>query len=185
LPFQSQHDDTANSSYSFTAELNSLSLNERETMINDLHGMSKDIDESPSELVARSLTEMDAVLKEHQRTFKNAGCEGYNLADAQSNGAYVENKAFRLMFLRAESFDSQLAAKRMLRFFEQKLELFGPGKLCKDITLRNLSVADMQCLIHGHLQILPTRDRAGRAAIVHIPVFIKSTAITHDVMVSI
>jgi hypothetical protein len=88
------------------------------------------------------------------------------------------------MFLRAENFDSQLAAKRMLRFFEQKLELFGPDKLCKDITLRDLNIEDMQCLINGHQQILPTRDSSGRVAIVHFLVFVKANA-TREAMVSV
>jgi hypothetical protein len=104
------------------------------------------------------------------------------LADTQSS-EYVENKAFRLMFLRAENFDSQLAAKRMLRFFEEKLELFGRAKLCKDITLRDLSIEDTQCLINGHQQILPTRDSSGRVAIVFLPGFIKANA-TREALVS-
>jgi glycosyltransferase involved in cell wall biosynthesis len=44
-----------------------------------------------------------------------------------------------------------------------KLELFGPEKLCQPITLEDLTPDDLECLEHGHFQLLNSRDRAGRA----------------------
>jgi hypothetical protein len=40
-----------------------------------------------------------------------------------------------MMFLRAERFDTDKAADRLLAFFEQKLETSGKELLVKDITL--------------------------------------------------
>ncbi|KAL3908403.1 MAG: hypothetical protein SGARI_003077 [Bacillariaceae sp.] len=86
----------------------------------------------------------------------------YNMALAM-NPDYVQDHAFRLMFLRASHFDIDQAAKRLLGHFAKKLELFGAQKLVKTITLDDLDADDKECLHCGQSQLLPYRDRSGRA----------------------
>lgn len=76
-----------------------------------------------------------------------------------------------LKFLRSESFHVTKAADRMVRFFDLKLFLFGPALLCKEITMDDLSKDDRNTLKAGFIQVLPVRDRAGRAIIVLVPTF--------------
>ena len=57
------------------------------------------------------------------------------------NQRYTDNPEFRLMFLRADNFEIENAALRIVRHFESKLELFGPDKLARDITLDDLTAA--------------------------------------------
>jgi hypothetical protein len=155
-------DDTdANIDMLVAEELNTLSLKEREKVLHDIHGVADPIDEVP-ELVERSLVELDNYLNVERRQWNTAA---YNLAESRSP-EYVKSRKIRLMFLRASRFDSSQAAGTMLQFFEKKLELFGPSKLCKDITLDDLSSADIECMENGHLQFLPARDRAGRCVLV-------------------
>jgi hypothetical protein len=52
---------------------------------------------------------------------------------------------------------------------EQKLQLFGPNLLCETITLDHFSKDDMEFMKRGAMQLVPVRDRAGRAVIVIFP----------------
>ena len=66
------------------------------------------------------------------------------------------------MFLRAENYNPYNAASRMVRFFDEKCELFGADKLTKDITLDDLDPDDIAALENGFFQLLPEKDCAGR-----------------------
>jgi hypothetical protein len=68
-----------------------------------------------------------------------------------------------MMFLRCDEFRVKNAAKRMMKHFDMKIELFGVDKLGRDITLNDFDPFDIECLNAGFFQVLPTRDRAGRA----------------------
>ena len=70
---------------------------------------------------------------------------------------------FRLLFLRSERFHAQRTARKMVGYFEYKCDLFGADKLVKKITLDDLSKDDRTTLQTGAMQILPNRDKSGRA----------------------
>jgi hypothetical protein len=151
--------------WSLSEELNKLSLVEREDILFDVHGVSDNaVDETP-ELISRTSKEMNEFLK----TFKT---DAYALAESQSP-EYLKSAKFRLMFLRADNFDAPNAARQMLQFLEHKLELFGPTKLCKEITLDDLTPEDMRSLENGPMQLMPVRDPSDRAIFVHIANYMK------------
>jgi hypothetical protein len=151
-------------------ELSSLTMEEREKSYYDIHGVSDVIDESP-EFVAEKLAQMDEELA--QIADKDA-C----LQAASQNKDYVTSRQLGLKFLRAECFDPKLAAERLVRFFQEKLNLFGAEKLTKDIKLSDLDEDDIRCLNAGIGQILPLRDRAGRSILAWIPMTLAGEAIT-------
>ena len=64
--------------------------------------------------------------------------------------------------MRAESYDPCNAASRMVRFFDEKCELFGADKLTKDITQDDLDPGDIAALERGIYRVLPEKDCAGR-----------------------
>jgi hypothetical protein len=78
------------------------------------------------------------------------------------DSTYSRNRDLRLMFIRADRYNPQEAAARMVRWFELKKSLFGSEKLCKTITLDDLNEDDMECLRSGYMQLPPFRDMAGR-----------------------
>ena len=82
---------------------------------------------------------------------------------------YVQDRDFRLKFLRADLFNATEAALRLARHFQAKLELFGRSKLVKDIVQDDLDEEDMAALYAGFTQLLPVRDRAGRAVSLWFP----------------
>jgi hypothetical protein len=136
-------------------ELNDLSMKERERVYYDVHGVADVIEETPV-LIKQSVEEMDAELSRIDQK------QAYDLAKFQDVN-HVENKTLLLKFLRAECFDIQRAADRLVKFFQTKLDLFGQSKLTKEIRLADLDEADHRSLDSGSVQLLPHRDRAGRA----------------------
>jgi hypothetical protein len=149
--------DPDDSGKKLAQDLNQLSLKEREDILHEIHGVSDAVEEEP-DFVAHTLLELDMWIGKQK---KNTIAEAYKMAETLSP-SYVQARKFRLMFLRADRFDAKDAATRMFRHFEQKLELFGASKLCKDITLEDMGPEDLECLHNGHLTLLPIRDQAGR-----------------------
>eukprot|EP00538_Stauroneis_constricta_P000668 CAMPEP_0119564256 /NCGR_PEP_ID=MMETSP1352-20130426/26414_1 /TAXON_ID=265584 /ORGANISM="Stauroneis constricta, Strain CCMP1120" /LENGTH=561 /DNA_ID=CAMNT_0007612999 /DNA_START=65 /DNA_END=1750 /DNA_ORIENTATION=- len=85
----------------------------------------------------------------------------YDIAQHQCP-EFVDNESFRIKFLRADNYDHRQAAKRLVRFLDLKLSLFGKDKLCSEITFSDLSDDAQSTLRSGKMQILPSRDTAGR-----------------------
>jgi hypothetical protein len=113
------------------------------------------VHETP-ELIDQALNQMEHCLqKTHHRP-------AFDLA-LSIRADYVEDAKLRLMFLRAERFDADLAAQRLLKNLEWKLKLFGPEKLCQSyIRLEDLDEDVRTMLDSGFYQILPARDSRGR-----------------------
>lgn len=76
------------------------------------------------------------------------------------------DRDFRLGFLRAERFNAKKAATRILDFFDEKRALFGIDLLARKLRLEDLNEETIKVLESGFIQLLPGRDRAGRAVIV-------------------
>jgi hypothetical protein len=138
-------------------ELNELSIKEREQAYEDVHGVSEEFEET-LELIEQSLDDFEVEINKIKK--KPAYDKAFFL-----NSQHVRKREFRIMFLRADNFDAKKAAKRIILYFESKLELFGANKLAKDITLDDLDDDDMEGLLSGSFQSLPTKDQAGRAVI--------------------
>ncbi|KAL3937455.1 MAG: hypothetical protein SGBAC_007445 [Bacillariaceae sp.] len=140
--------------------MNELSFQERQRAQEEIHGVSSAVDED-AEQIASCLQELDASLGSMK-----AGTS-FEIAE-RMNQAYVKNKDFRMMFLRAQRYNVKEAAAQIIKFFHVKGQLFGNDKLVKDITLDDLNEDDKRCLQNGSMQ-LPTTDRAGRPILLYLP----------------
>jgi hypothetical protein len=78
---------------------------------------------------------------------------------------YVNHPLFRIGFLRAARYDAQSAARRMMRYIREKLDLFGIEMLVRDIVINDLGDDGKRYLERGGLQIMPERDTAGRRVV--------------------
>lgn len=139
-------------------ELNQMSLEERERTYEEIHGVGRILEET-TEMIDHHLQQMDFALN---RLPLNAA---YMLA-IQRDPEYITNPRFRLMFLRSTNFNVDMAAQKLLDFFQGKLELFGQQTLTRSLYLSDLDPDDLACLKSGAYQLLPGRDSAGRAVIV-------------------
>ena len=154
------------------AELTRLSMKEREDILDDIHGVASSTPETP-ESIQTALNELHTTLKRkcaatHTSTATTASVNStpisvYQMALQSDNPSYVLDPAFGLLFLRSEHFNVWAAAQKILRFLQTKLELFGPSKLCHNITIDDLGPDGVAALENGQFQLLPFRDRSGRA----------------------
>jgi hypothetical protein len=143
-----------------TQELNQMSLKERKLAYEDIHSVDKMINDEPTEFVSERLEDLERELR--MIPIKPA----YDQAE-QISKLYVTDQKLRLQFLRAEYFDARKAAHRLVSFMEGKLEFFGPEVLARSIYLSDLDQDDLESLRSGFRQLLPSRDRAGRAILLH------------------
>jgi hypothetical protein len=142
-------------------EMNQLSVEEREKVLADIHGISPVVDE-PQEFI-------DACLALLEKELTNIPSKAaYDLASSMSR-EYTSSNKIRIMFLRAESFDAYKAASHIVRFFEEKYALFGAEKLTKNIVLADLDPDDIAALESGFYQVLPEKDSAGRKVFFFFP----------------
>jgi hypothetical protein len=103
------------------------------------------VEKTPEE-IANHLNELNSILSYHYTVAK--------LADSP------HRKEWKICMLRAEAFQVQLAARRIESHWKIKMELFKT----KD---RKVSWKDLLPGVaeRGHVQLLPTRDLAGRAVL--------------------
>eukprot|EP00980_Cylindrotheca_fusiformis_P012697 scaffold3103_cov136-Cylindrotheca_fusiformis.AAC.35 len=134
-----------------------LSARERETALEDLHGIAT-CPEEELEAMEAALRRLDAHLNDIK-----AGT-AYEEAE-QMDLSHVSDRAFRVMFLRGTRYDPKKAAKQMIAFFNSKLKIFGRDLLAKHITMGDLDEDDREAIRGGSLQVLPERDRSGRQII--------------------
>lgn len=139
-------------------ELNQLSFQERCAVNEEIHGVE---DYHFEETDAAIMTKLSALQDEIERVRVKPA---YDQAMKMSN-IYVTSRKFRLMFLRAESMDPSKAATRLINFLERKLEYFGPESLARTLCSSDLDSDDQNNLKTGVLQVLPEKDRSGRAVI--------------------
>ena len=138
------------------AHMAELSVTDREEAYMDVHGISDHClaTETP-ELIAKSLSDL-------QQEINNLPDKrAYSMAE-RMNPHFVQDREFRLMFLRCERFDCSKAALRIIRHFQMKMDLFGVEKLAMDITQDDLDAEDMEVLYGCSGRFLKAVDSGGR-----------------------
>jgi hypothetical protein len=147
------------------AELAEMSVTERDKITFEIHGISTEVFDETPEIVELALNKFEDHIKKVPTRKKDA-YEKAKYIDPD----YVNDREFRIMFLRSELFDSKKAALKMVKHFTIKRELFGNGEiLCRDIRQSDLNEEDMKTLHSGFFQVLPNRDAAGRAVVIFAP----------------
>lgn len=143
-------------------ELEKLSIEEHEKIVFEVHGVVPlhDDDNEESSMIEKKLEELEQALKQVEQK------EAYKLAE-QLNPFYVRSRQFRIMFLRCTEFDARTAADMIVLHFEEKRQLFGDGEvLAREVRQSDLSEEGRIILESGFIQVLNTRDAAGRKIVV-------------------
>lgn len=176
-------------------DLYTISHDERELAMEEIHGVADQIAETP-ELVSTALSRMEDEIQQRlldrtsagwsrnkQDIDKTQNSNNNDYFDLPSSSAsdcisnvyeralamdrdLVQSARFRLPFLRADRFDAEKAAERLLQYFDLKEWLFGTEFLTKPVLMEDLDADSRTRLESGHVQILPSRDLAGRAIFV-------------------
>ncbi|CAJ1947165.1 unnamed protein product [Cylindrotheca closterium] len=140
--------------------MSSLPTAERDKIIEEVHGVSKPIEET-ADFVSQKL----AALESEISIKKN---DAYEIALTQ-NRVFVEDSGFQLMFLRSEGFVASAASIRMMQYLKLKQKYFGEERITKHINFLDLSEDDKSSLETGAIQVLPEKDRSGRAVVAVLP----------------
>lgn len=149
---------------SLAEDMNSLSVKERELVYEEIHGVADIIEETPA-LVSSSLFEMSDALVHTPKKEKRALDRALFLRPD-----IAKDDKLHLLFLRAERFDPKKAARKMCRYFDHKMELFGYEKLVKKITLDDLGEQEMQAMQEGSFQFIPVNHQGLQAVFTTSPV---------------
>ena len=146
-------------------DLAGLSTEEQERISKEVEGtVSSTLMEETPELVLNGLESLEEELGKISGPSRSAFDQAMSL-----NADYVQGKPFRLLFLRADEYDSSKAARRMMKHFQNKLELFGEEKLTKTITYDDLNKEDKAALHCGSFQFLEEPDVKGRTVVFFLP----------------
>lgn len=149
--------DTANGQVDdiLSNQLLQLSLQDRNAINEEIHGVQTFAPEETSEMLTEALRNMDIEINNILR--KDAFVRSQEFPNT-----YVNSADFRLRFLRSDLFDVKKAANKMVAFLDLVSELFGDFALRRQIQMSDFSREEMQVFRTGHLQLLPYRDRSGR-----------------------
>ena len=159
-----KHDiDTATADRIFAKALTDLSLNDRTAIEDEIHGVSCMAVEETPHLLEHSLIDFESEL--HKINPKPAYDKAQQLllvSSRESSCCYINERKFRLRFLRCELFNVKKAAERFIRYLDFVAEVYGEYALQRPIRMSDFSHEEMSFLREGGWQLLPYRDRSGR-----------------------
>mmetsp|Transcript_7733 Transcript_7733/g.10345 ORF Transcript_7733/g.10345 Transcript_7733/m.10345 type:complete len:253 (+) Transcript_7733:65-823(+) len=81
----------------------------------------------------------------------------------------IATNDFKLMFLRCEVFNADLAAKRYVKYWDKRVEHFGPEKAFKKISLSDANAGDEETMDLGVISLLGKQDDQGRSILIYDP----------------
>jgi hypothetical protein len=156
-----------------TRELMQMSLQQREQITEEIHGVHSMAIPESSDLISRSLACLEQAIASKVQLAQQQHLSEHKSSSSQKIPAFLEvqrlgamflyQPSFRLKFLRATLFDAALAADRLLGFLQLVRDLLGLEALIKLPLLLNQFAFDEHGLLReGAFQILPGRDRVGR-----------------------
>ena len=161
IPFHEEGNDEAKAVDSLLSKaLFRLSINERNAMEEEIHGVRCLAPEETPQLLQSSLQTLSMVLANDAIIPVDKKID--YLRSQQLPSTYINSDEFGLRFLRLFLFDVVEAAKHIVRFIEIGVVFFGDVILERPVRLQDLSKKELQLLRSGSLQLSPFRDRGGR-----------------------
>ena len=155
--------DTATADRIFAKALTDLSLNDRTAIKDEIHGVTCMAVEETPRLLEHALIDFESEL--HKINPKPAYDKAQQLllvSSRESSRCYINERKFRLRFLRCELFNVQKAAERFIRYLDFVANVYGEYALQRPICMSDFSREEMSFLRGGGCQLLPYRDRSGR-----------------------
>eukprot|EP00934_Nitzschia_sp_Nitz4_P002151 Nitzschia sp. Nitz4//scaffold66_size103028//14141//15813//NITZ4_004490-RA/size103028-snap-gene-0.132-mRNA-1//-1//CDS//3329556326//2151//frame0 len=152
--------------------LNSLTLKERDRLFNEIHGVDERAEELASMETApfllQQLQNFEVTLQQYKLSKQGDPILQALLLAEHMNPTFVQDPKLRLPFLRTRDWDVPKAVECFVRYFDLKNVLFGEAKLTKVLDIDDLDAEDLRLMKEGSVQVLTTRDRAGRPICVGI-----------------
>ena len=130
-----------------------LTFQERQEQLEIVHGVDQVVEDDA--FIDSALQDLEQQLSSCDKTERM-----YEVAE-RLNPEYVRDRAFRLMFLRANSYDVAKAVHQMMNLLQQKAMYFGNDRVAREITLDDLKEEDQRLMLDMcHIQ--EGKDQMGR-----------------------
>jgi hypothetical protein len=138
-----------------SAELKQLTLEDREDIQEEIHGIRSLARRESHEMMRDALRRLEVEIGRipHKPAYDRA---------LELGSLYVHDRSFRIKFLRADLYDVRKAAIRFMGHLEMLLEYYGEQALMRPVMYSDLGVEEVHVLKKGNIQVLPSRDRFGR-----------------------
>jgi len=155
----------------WSKEMYELDPLERDIIINEIHGIKssrwvEETEESVKEAITsfRAFLEnnLDQELDNRDSIVPPVTKDHYRRAVYELKSGYIISKDFLIKFLRICHYNFEDAALRYFRYLDLLHLLFGDDSLTRSLELTDLTKRELRYLRKGQMQLLPTRDRAGR-----------------------
>jgi len=172
-------DDPKSVTNFISKQLLELSLNDRNAILEETHGVrclapeetpnfiSVALEKLAAEIDKLPIHQKSAYLQSQQHQSGNSETtQTTSTSTSTSTSTYVNTVDFRLRFLRVKLFDAQQAAKHLVKYLEVALEYFGTYALFRPVKLSDFTKEELRVFRTGVAQFLPFRDRHGRRVIV-------------------
>lgn len=137
-------------------DMNALSFAERQLIVEEIHGVSDSLEETPDFLESK-VREIIQTLKNMPRTSARSA---WDRAVFLRPSLASKDKDHYLLFLRARRFDAFLAANLLLKFYEAKRELWGDDLLIHRISWNNLSLQEQAQVRRGVCQVISKKPES-------------------------
>jgi hypothetical protein len=149
-----------------------LSFKDRNAINEEMHGVSCLLPEETPELIDASLVKLEhefSLIPSQDKKMYELCQERYgSMNSSQAGGSYINDRDFRVRFLRCELYDAAKSARRIAAFLDVVVDLFGEYALRRPMRLSDFTEDELHVFRMGNLQLLPFRDRSGRRIIVAV-----------------
>lgn len=133
-------------------DMNALSVEERQAVIQDIHGVPDLISETPA-FIRSKVDETKEVLQNLTSTSYRAAWDRASYLRPE-----LESDAHFLIFLRAKKYNTFDAANWLLKFYDTKREVWGEDLLVHRITWNDLTPSDQAIARTGPSRLLPKNN---------------------------
>ncbi len=155
-------------------ELLGLSVNDRNAIHEEIHGVRCLAPEESPKLIVKSLREFWATVAALPDSKKTAYEQCRSIAASRkiankrnkTKHYAIDEPSFHLRFLRSELFDAQKAAIRYVNYLNFVYKLWGRIALEREIKFSDFNKEEARLFRKGNYQLLPVRDQSGRKVIV-------------------
>jgi hypothetical protein len=165
-----------------------LSVEERNSTLDDLHGIRNGSHDGPSDqIIDHSDAEMMVGAMDRYLELCSTSHDAYRMAkaDVPAGLSYVQDRELRSYFLKSCDVESPSdAARKMVSYMQYKVEFFGVDALYRPITLSDLDDDTVRALQSGYFQYIG-KDTAGRTLIGVFPSACKIENIQSHVSVAL
>jgi hypothetical protein len=136
------------------SEYDNLSKEEKDRAYRDLYGKEPLLIEETEEFISSRLSELHHALQSIPDDSKHSYHRALQLCPD-----YVNDREFLLLFLRADYFDVNKAALRLVKYWTAKEDAFGSNRTFHKLTLADMDYADLETIRTGGYIPIPKYDK--------------------------